>query len=147
MGNHALCLDEISENIWSLNFSKNKWGYQKFSQWVCDKLSELDIKNLSIKDLKDKIKSEEEKDKKINESISELKDILESKEKSEEEKFILSNEECWWLLDAKKDLKERPEFFDGKKNNYLNKFNKEFELSKKEFTKIMNLAKKQVGVV
>ena len=147
MGNHNINLSNEAENIWSLNFGKGRWGYQKFSHWVTQQLEKLDKDRLSIEDLKLKIKESEKLIHNHKEELSELKQIIKKKEEKEKEKYTLSEEERWWLADTKKVISNNPNYLESRIQSYINKFNKEFKLSEQEFKKLMNQAIKELGIV
>jgi len=96
LGQHNINLDFETEKIWRENFSYEKWGYQKFSEWVSEQLYKLVNKNLTkeeiqnkVEEIKKKIKSEKEKIELLQNNFKELEDKEnEDKNKQEEEKVI-----------------------------------------------------------
>ena len=151
MGTHSISLSEDVEYIWGKHFSKGKWGYQNFSDFISKKIEELERENMLDEELQHEINKliAEKGDidfeiEKIQRWIKERKE-KEKQEKQEKERFfntVNSTIEINYLanLSSLINKQEKKELIINHKEDYLNKFNKEGKITNDSFLELINLA-------
>ena len=130
MATHNIYLNSSVEKIFEDFFKDSK----RFSNWIAEKLIELENSNLDIFNCEQKLKQEEQILFKTQKNINDLKENIKSLQQKEK---ILSAKENEFFQETILVLTKKPEAFMPRFTSYKEKFNKPL-LSLKNFERLIN---------
>jgi hypothetical protein len=139
------------EYIWGKHFSKGKWGYQKFSEFVSEKVESLEKENMLEEEIDNEIRNLIQQKGNIDIEIEKLNDLKKQKKENEEKKQqqkkaifdgVTSTIEINYLLKLESLLSQcdKKEIIRSHKEDYIKRFNKEIQLTNEDFIDLIKSA-------
>lgn len=141
MGIHSVNLDENAEKVWSKRFGRGSINDRKFSEWVCNKLLELEEEKYDLNTLVQLHEDLEKENERNSERINELKEKIEIAKQIESLKFSITEKEASFLNESKELINMDSSKLYPRMKSYANIFSK--EITEKDFFKLMDMAEEK----